>query len=215
MRRNVVLLGLSLCLSLLTIAATGVPGVGGGIRQYTVNNQVGPNSLEFISEAPLENIRGTADGITGSFKLDASNLESSSGTITVQVRSMKTAITKRDGHMYSATWLDADKFPTISYALTGLKNISVTNENGRHTVKATAAGTFTCHGVSKPLTANVVLTLIPESDETRKRATGNLVMVAATFEVPLAEFGIKGKEGLVGSSVGEVIKISAKLYSNG
>ncbi len=200
--------------SLQLSAGTGFHGVAGGAKKYTLNDKVGANNLQFISEAPLENITGTANGISGDFTLDPANLEATKGLITVQVKSMKTAITKRDGHMYSNVWLDAEKYPTISYNVTGLQNISVSSEGGKHIARATAIGMFTCHGVTKPLTATVELQFLPESDETKKRATGNLVMITASFNVKLADFDIKGKEGLVGSSVGEIIKISAKLFAH-
>ncbi len=214
MPRPVCLLFALFVLPVALTAATGFSGVSTGKKTYNLNNQVGANSLDFISEAPLENIKGTANGITGTFILDPSNLEATTGTITVQVRSMKTDIAKRDGHMYSSTWLDADKFPTIVYEVKGLKGLSVTSSGGKHVAKGQAVGTFTCHGVSQPLTANVEISFLPESEETKKRASGNLAMITATFNVALADFKIKGKEGLVGSNVGEVIKIRATLFAN-
>ncbi len=195
-------------------AATGF-GIAGGQKQYTLNNSVGKNSLEFLSEAPMENINGTADGITGTFKLDPNNLESTTGTITVQVRSMKTAIAKRDDHMYSDQWLGADKYPTITFTLASLKQLSVSKEGNNHVATGQATGTFNLHGVSKTITANVKIVFIPESAESKKRASGNLVSVTATFDVPLAEYAIKGKEGVVGKSVGNTIAITAKLFANG
>lgn len=190
-------------------------GLGGGARSYTLNNSVGKNALEFVSTAPMETINGTADGITGSFTLDPNNLEATSGSITVQVRSMKTAIAKRDGHMYSADWLDADRYPTITFALSSLTQLAATKDGGKNVVTGQARGVFTLHGVSKQITANISIVYVPEGPETKKRADGNLVLVTTTFDIPLADFRVKGKEGVVGKSVGEVIKISATLYANG
>jgi hypothetical protein len=39
-------------------------------------------------------------------------------------------------------------------------------------------------------------------------------MIEATFNVKLADHGIKGKAGVVGKSVGETIAVKAKLFSN-
>jgi polyisoprenoid-binding protein YceI len=195
-------------------AGTSISGVKAGNRSFTVNNAVGSNLVKFLSDAPGEKINGTADGVTGNFTIDPSNLEATKGAITVQVMSMKTSIEKRDEHMYSETWLDAAKYPTISYAITGLKNVKVQTKDGRSSVTAIATGTFTCHGVTKPLEAPITFTYVTESAETKKRAKGDLVMVNAQFTVALKDHNITGKAGIVGSKVGEVIQIDAALYAN-
>jgi polyisoprenoid-binding protein YceI len=179
-----------------------------------LNNAVGKNAVEFVSDMPAEKINGTSDGVTGSFSMDAANIEATSGSIRVLVTSMKTAISKRDEHMYSDTWLDAAKFPEITFVIQKLENVSVNNKGGRNVVTATAVGTFTLHGVTKTISAPVTITLVPESAESKKRASGNLAMVKATFVVKLADYNVKGKQGVVGKSVGETIAITANLFAN-
>lgn len=195
-------------------AGTGFSGATGGAKKYSLNNNVGKNSIAFLSDAPMEKINGTADGVSGSFTLDPANLEATKGTIEVKVKSMTTVNSKRDDHMYSDVWLGADKYPTITYEIQSLKDIKVTTQDGRSTAMATAVGTFTMHGVTKPLTATVTLTYLPESAETKKRATGNLVMVNTQFNVALKDYKVEGKSGVVGSAVGETIQVSASLYAN-
>lgn len=196
------------CFSL--IAAAGASGS----KEFTVNNAVGQNKISFISDAPMEKIYGTADGVSGSFSLDLSKLEATKGKIVVDVRSMKTAISRRDESMYSSQWLDADKYSQIVYDITGLKDIKVQKQDGKTVVSANTIGTFMCRGISKPLTASLTITYLNESSETKKRASGDLVMVTATFNVALKDHNIIGKQGLVGSKVGEVIAISASLFAN-
>jgi len=196
------------------VAGTGFTGVASSKATYTLNDKVGSNNLTFDSDAPVEKIHGTANGVTGSFILNPADLEATTGTITVPVRNMKTAITKRDDHMYSPNWLDADAFPTISYSVKSLKNVKTTNKDGRMVATATAVGTFTCHGVTKPLEAKVMITFVPESADTKKRASGNLVMVNAQFMVALADYGITGMGNIVGTKVGKEIAIDASLFAN-
>lgn len=197
-----------------TMMATGIPGVQGGSKKFTLNDNVGKNQIEFVSDAPAEKMTGTSDGVTGTFNLDAANLESTSGTIQVAVTSMKTANSKRDEHMYDAMWLDAAKYPTIAFNVKSLKDVKVSTAGGRNVVTATAVGSFNCHGVSVNSTAAITITYLPESAETKKRASGNLAMVEASFDVSLANHGIKGKAGVVGKSIGETIAIKAKLFAN-
>jgi hypothetical protein len=55
---------------------------------------------------------------------------------------------------------------------------------------------------------------VQESTETRSRASGDLVMIEATFEVALADHNIAGSASIVGSKVGKVIQIQASLFAN-
>lgn len=203
-----------LAVSAVSVYATGIPGAQTGSKKYSLNNTVGKNSIEFVSDAPAETINGTSDGVTGSFNLDAGNLEATTGTIQVSVMSMKTANSKRDEHMYDAMWLDAAKYPTITFAIKSLKDVKTTSKDGRNVITAKAVGSFTCHGVSVNSTADVTITYLPESAETKKRASGNLAMIEASFNVRLADHSITGKAGVVGKSVGETIAIKAKLFAN-
>ncbi|HCN05481.1 MAG TPA: hypothetical protein DIS79_07655 [Bacteroidetes bacterium] len=196
------------------MAGTAIPGVKGGTRSFKTNNSVGKNAIAFVSDAPAEKINGTADQLTGSFQLDPSNLEATKGRLSVDVKSMKTANSKRDEHMYSPMWLDADAHPQISYDIQNLTDIKIVDQGGRKVATAKANGIFTCHGVSKPLAAEVTITFLPASDETKKRASGDLVMVKAVFNVALKDYNITGKAGVVGKSVGETIAVEASVFAN-
>lgn len=214
MRNIIASLAVLLAATGILAAGTGIPGAPGGSKKYTLNNAVGTNGIEFVSNAPMEKITGTANGVSGSFMLDASNLEATTGRIEVVVNSMKTANSKRDDHMYSPMWLDAAANPTIAFDVKSLKDIKVETKDGKSIVTATAVGNFTVHGIAKPSTATISIKFLPESAETKKRASGNLIMIDANFTVALADHKITGKEGIVGKSVGESIAIQAKLFAN-
>ncbi|MCU0330500.1 MAG: YceI family protein [Candidatus Kapabacteria bacterium] len=198
----------------IAFAGTGFSGAQGGSKSYKLNNSVGKNAITFLSKAPAEDINGTADGVSGTFALDAANLEATKGKIEVAVKTMKTANSKRDEHMYSEVWLDEANHPKITFDIQSLKDVKVTNDGGRNVATATAVGTFSLHGVTKQITAPVMITFIPESAETKKRASGNLVQVKTNFTVPLKDYNVKGKEGVVGKSVGETISVQAELFAN-
>ncbi|MCX8050763.1 MAG: YceI family protein [Chlorobi bacterium] len=171
------------------------------------------NQAQFTSTAPLETIVGTADRLSGEFTLDVKEFKRASGTITVEVRSMKTGNASRDSHMYGSDWLDAERYPTITFRLKRLDNPVVTREGERVVVKATAIGDFTLHGVTKEIAAPVTITYLERSDKTRAIADGDLVLVQAGFNVPLQHFGIKGKGTIIGSRVGEVINVETTLFA--
>lgn len=205
---------LNLTTAVMCLAGTGPSTLPGDLKTFTLNNAVGQNTISFLSEAPQENFTGTADNLTGTFMMSRKNPELTKGKLKVVVRSMKTAIARRDEHMYSAVWLDADKYPEITFEIAGLKDVTTTVKEGKHITTATTVGTFSCHGITKPLTANVIITYLPENSETRKRASGDLVMIKATFDVILSDFNITGKPGLIGSCLGEVMHITADVFAN-
>lgn len=193
-------------------AGTGLQNGISGQKQITITDKVGENMMKYLSDAPLEKISGTAKGVSGQFTLDASNLEATTGTITVQVLSMKSGVTKRDEHMYNADWLDAEKYPTITFQIQKLENVQVSTDNGISIIKANAVGKFTLHGVSKEMKIPIVMKYVKESEATKKRASGDLVMVNANFSVALKDYNVKGKSGIVGSKVGESIQLEAALF---
>ncbi len=170
------------------------------------------NQAQFTSSAPLETIVGTADRFSGEFTLDVGEFKRATGTITTEVRSMKTGNTTRDGHMYGSDWLDANRYPTITFQLKRLVSPSISREAERTVVKAKAIGDFTLHGVTKEMVADVTITYLERSEKTRAIADGDLALVQATFSVPLSDFSIKGKGTLIGSRVGERITVEATLF---
>lgn len=214
MMKPMMTLALAFFMSAIAFAGTGFPDVRGGQKIFKLNSAVGTSNIVFNSDAPLEKIKGTANDVAGEFKLDPANIEATTGRFEVKVESMSTAISKRDEHMRSEVWLDALHFPTIVFDVQRLRDVVVENRNGRRMAVAKAVGTFTLHGVTKPLTADVTLTYLPESNDTKKRASGDFVSIKTNFTVALKDFNVTGKAGLVGSKVGEEIQVEANLFAN-
>lgn len=187
----------------LTVSASGA-------KKVTLSDKVGKNQFVWTSDAPLEKIKGSAEGVGGSLTIDPKNLGSIRGTITAQVSTMKTGNGTRDNHLKSAQWLDAGKFPTISFTVASVSNIKVSGNSAT----GTATGTFTMHGVSKTMSIPFKITYLDASEKTRARAAGDLVTISADFTVSLKDFNVAGTSGTVGSKVGESIKVSAQLFGS-
>jgi polyisoprenoid-binding protein YceI len=204
---------LALIVSAPLLAQTALPLPLKGARTVVLNNAVGQNLCQFVSSAPLEEFEGTADGIEGSFVLDPQNLEATRGQIRVAVASMRTGITRRDEHLRSPEWLDAERYPYIEFDLQGLRQVRITERTaGRVVLQAVAVGDFSLHGVRKPMELPIVMTYVPESEQTRQRAPGDLVQVQSEFTISLRDFDIRGRQGVIGSRVGEVIRVKASFY---
>ncbi|MEU7417596.1 YceI family protein [Streptomyces antibioticus] len=97
---------------------------------------------------------------------------SATGTLTLDVTSLDTKNAKRDTHLRSADFFDAENHPEITYV------VRTAELDGADTVRVT--GQLTVRGISRPhtLTARV------------ERADGDAVTLAAEFTVDRDEFGL-------------------------
>ena len=185
-----------------------------GVQTIVLINEVGKNQIQFVSSAPLEEIHGTASGISGALKLDPANVEGLTGKIEVQVASMETGIEKRDAHLHSADWLDEKQFPVIVFEIVGLKDVSVEAGKDRAVIKGLAMGTFSLHGVDQEMEIPFEATYLLASEQTRKRAPGDFFVVKGAFEIALKDFDIAGARGLVGNRVGKKIDLKTNFFGS-
>jgi polyisoprenoid-binding protein YceI len=94
-----------------------------------------------IEHMVINTVHGRFRQFEGSITVDPDNgnaLKGASGTI--QVKSIDTDIEKRDNHLRSPDFFDAEKFPTITFESTEIK------KDGSEQV---LVGKFTMHGVTK------------------------------------------------------------------
>ena len=80
----------------------------------------------FKSDAPLETFVGNtaADGIQGSLKMDLAEPEDATGTVKVDLRTVKTGVDKRDSDMRSENFLHTD-VEANRYAVFELKDVEL------------------------------------------------------------------------------------------
>lgn len=183
-----------------------------GIQVYNFADKVGRNQVMFFSTAPLENMTGTASGIQGSVSFDPSNVSKTiTGEINVEVKSMMTGISRRDEHMQSENWLDAAKYPTITFKLKELQNVKTSDSNQ---IQATAVGDFTLHGITKSIEVPVTLVYMEESEKTKSRAPGDLLQLRTKFTIKLTDYGVGSMMKIIGSKVGENIDIEMNIVGS-
>jgi polyisoprenoid-binding protein YceI len=191
------------------VAGTGLNLNAKGPKTVTLNNKVGQNQARFSSKAPLENIDGGTASVNGTFTLDPSNLEATTGKILVPISTMQTGIELRDKHLREKDWLDGEAFPNITFEIKKLSGVTVVSSGGgKGIAKATAEGTFTLRGTSKTITAPIELTYI-------EKTGGDVVMIKVdSFNVSLKDFGVQGRKGIIGSKVSETISVKATIYGS-
>jgi polyisoprenoid-binding protein YceI len=185
---------------------------------FYVDDPEGNNQVTFKSSAPLEDIVGTSDAITGYLVFDPAHPDSGgAGELSVPVTSINTGIPMRDSHLQGEPWLDAATYPDIALAITGLKEISVVKTSDEfQTYDVTITGEFTIHGTSKSMEIPGRVTYLKESEETEKKMDGDLLAARATFDITLADFGITGPEGagIIGSKVGETVTVEVSIMGS-
>lgn len=190
-------------------ALAQIPGAPAGPAKVELNDKIRANQLEWLSDAPMEKIKGSAPGVTGTFTIDPANLAAVTGKITVPVKSMKTGNPLRDRHLADKDWLDANAFPNITF---DIAKATVRKVDGGK-AELMAEGTFTLHGVAKQMTIPVTLQWKRASADTA-RVPGDWIKISTKFDVKLTDFKVAGKSGVVGKKVGETIAINGTLYGH-
>ncbi len=189
--------------------AQGFDVVASGEQNFSFSDQRGRNQATFFSTTPLEDINGLSNDVNGSVTFDVGDLTTLRGTISLSTTSLKTGIDLRDEHLRSANWLDADSYPEITFAIKSVSNIESVESN-KLTAKVT--GDFTAHGVTKEITADVTMSYLDESEQTQKRAPGDLLGVQATFNITLSEYDIDNM--VLGQKVSDNIEIGVNIVAS-
>lgn len=96
-----------------------------------------------IRHMGISTVRGRFDDVAGTIVADAANPEKSSVQVTIKTASIDTDIKMRDDHLKSPDFLDAAKYPEITFRSTRIEK----RQNGGFV----AHGNLTMHGVTKPV----------------------------------------------------------------
>jgi len=156
------------------------------------------SSASFVCKHVFSNVRGMIHQPSGTVVLDEANPASSSVNATLAVGTIGTGVPERDTHLKSADFFDAAQFPNITFVS---KTFSAAS--GSFTV----SGDLTMHGVTKPVTLNVV------ASQPFNHVGGIRRGIEATTTVNRRDFGVLWDfpgEG-TGVVVGDTIQITIDL----
>ena len=156
------------------------------------------SSAEFkVKHMMISNVRGKFGGITGVLnRVDADHTESSL-EVSIDVSTVNTQDEKRDGHLKSPDFFDAEKFPAMTF-----KSTHIEKKGDGFAV----TGDLTIHGVTKPVVLNV-----EEVSEPAKDPWGNTrIGLTATAKINRKDFGLSWNSTLEagGVLVGEDVSIT-------
>jgi len=184
----------------LTGTALAVP------QTFDFKDPKGINNAAFKLDAPLEAINGSASSISGTATFDPENPGATKGKIIVATASLMLPNPMQKQHMLSDKWLDAVKFPEITFESKELKNVQTAGD----TTTADATGTFTLKGVSKEITVPVKLTYLKDKlDQRVPNQKGDLLVIRANFTIKRSDFNIM--PGQFEDKVSDTIEITLSL----
>jgi polyisoprenoid-binding protein YceI len=191
-------------ITLALIALTS--GVFAAPQMFDFKDPKGINNAGFKLDAPLESINGSASGVSGTVTFDSENPGATTGKIVVATASLMVPNSMQREHMLSSTWLDAAKFPEISFESKEFKNVKTDGD----TTTADVTGTFTLKGISKELTVPVKLTYMKDKLADRvPNQKGDLLVIRASFSIKRGDFNIN--PGQYEDKVSETIELTLSI----
>ena len=190
-----------------TIALVALAGFAYAAPEtFDFKDPKGVNNAVFKLTAPLETIEGSASGISGTVSFDPENPATTTGKIVVASESLTVPNPMQKEHMHSAHWLDAAKYPEITFEAKSLSNVKTET----NLTTADVTGTFTLHGVSKEMTVPIKLTYLADKlSAEMPNLKGDLFVIRANFVINREDFNIQ--KGQFEDKVSTTIELSLNI----
>lgn len=171
-----------------------LPGLTTGTWSF---DPVHSNVAFSVRHLMVSKVRGSFGTFSGAITV----AESGAPTVTAEIdlTSFDTNNAQRDGHIRSADFLEVEKFPTMSYASSGLRTV------GENLV---IEGELTLHGVTRPVELEVEYSGVNPG-----MGAGPVAGFEAKAVINRSEFGVDIKMPLEGGGVvvGEKITITLDI----
>jgi polyisoprenoid-binding protein YceI len=181
------------------IAVAAILTLGSSVRAadtYTIDPA--HTSVGFtITHMMISEVTGRFDDTAGQITLDNGAVTGAKATI--QVASVDTAQPKRDGHLKTPDFFDAEKYPTITFEGTKIE------KDGDKTVMV---GNFTMHGVTKEIRLPFTL----KGPVANMGGKGQRLAVLSEITISRKDYGMDKMAPAVGDEV--KIKISSEAVKN-
>jgi polyisoprenoid-binding protein YceI len=143
----------------------------------------------------ISTVRGAFTKVSGSVQFDPADPGKSSIQATIETASVDTRVEMRDNDLRSPKFLDAQKYPTITF------KSSKVEAAGQGKLKVT--GGLTIHGVTK----DVVLDVDGPSEAMKDPWGNQRAGASATTKINRQDFGVSAASGMVGDEVAITLDI--------
>jgi polyisoprenoid-binding protein YceI len=164
------------------------------------------SSAQFsVRHLGVSTVRGAFTKVSGTVQYDPADLGKSSIQATIETASVDTRVEMRDNDLRSARFLDAQKYPTITFTSKKVEAAAAGQ------LKVT--GDLTIHGTTKEVVLDVDGLAAPIKDPMGKDRMR--MGASATTKINRNDFGVSGLPGLVGDDITitldvEMVKPAAK-----
>lgn len=189
---------LVLAAALVTPALAQTAATQDGSKVEAGTYMVEPNHTQVmfsVSHFGFSTYSGLFQKASGSLTLDPAKVSDSKLDVSVMTDSVSTPSEKLTGELKSADWLDAGKFPEITFKSTKIE------KTGAETAKV--MGDLTLHGVTKPVTLEAKFFGAGGNPMSKKYTAGFEV----SGKIKRSDFGVKTFVPMISDEVD--LKISA------
>jgi polyisoprenoid-binding protein YceI len=158
------------------------------------------SSVSFKVKHLVSKTQGQFNKFEGQIEYEPGKPETWSASGTIQTGSINTNVPERDKHLRSADFFDVEKFPTIEFKTTGVKDVTETD--------AKVEGLFKMRGVEKPIVLDVTIGGVATDPWGNTRAA-----FSATTKINRKDFGMVYNQTLDkgGLFLGEEVEISLEI----
>ena len=157
------------------------------------------SSAEFkVKHMMISNVKGKFHQISGVLTLDDADPSRSNVEASIPIASLNTGDAQRDGHLKSADFLDAEKFPTMTFKSSEVRKISAS--------EYAVVGALSIHGETRNVSFAVEDVSAPGKDP-----WGNIrIGLTATARINRKDFGLTWNSPLEtgGVLVGDDVQIT-------
>jgi polyisoprenoid-binding protein YceI len=173
--------------------------------------------VTFSSAAPLGRVAGLCTRVVGyvvaPFELEGASAPLLAGAFRLPLGSLDTGDRGRNELLRSAAWLEAAKFPEVTFTLaqvTGVQQAEQTKESTTYTL--TLVGPLTVHGVSRTIEVPAKVTFTPSSGRLiRLMLLGDWVTIRCNLAFKLSDFEVGKKDRSLSIRVGDEVKVDIFL----
>jgi polyisoprenoid-binding protein YceI len=154
-----------------------------------------------VKHMMVSTVHGNFSNVKGTVDYDAGKLNEAKANLTIEVASLSTSNERRDNHLKSPDFFDAQKYPTITFVSTKV----VPGSTGKFQL----VGDMTMHGVTKQITFDVAGPESPIKDGKGNMHTG----ATATSRISRKDFGLTWNKAIEGGgvTVGDDVDITIEV----
>lgn len=152
----------------------------------------------------IANVHGQFNKITGTIQFEPDDFAHASVEVVIDAKSITTGIKKRDDHLLSPDFLDAEKYPELIFTSTKAEKA------GSHRLAVT--GDLTIHGITRPVTLHIDYAGPVKSPFGGETTMGFSIIA----EIDRDDFGITWNEPMEGGGVmiSKDIKITIEVEAD-